>query len=78
MYLELTTADGFEYRLTKDHLTDYVTVTAPPDALQALDDTLQLAGLSGDDHTVIRHPDSRVVHEGTAAMWVQFEILNYL
>lgn len=71
-------SDNYSYHLHSIEGTNLVEVSAEEDALQVLEDTIELAGQDEDDPRIIRHPGSRIITEGTAAMWIQFEILNML
>lgn len=68
------TADDCTYRLTKQGRM--VRVCADEEALQIFDDTLELCGVSTDNPEVKKTTGERLVFEGTAAMWLQFEVLN--
>ena len=41
-------------------------------------DTIELAGQSDEDNSLVEAKGSLTMREGTAAMWLQFEVLNYL
>ena len=76
--MKVVTTDGHEYTITRTENEGLVAITGSDEALQCFDDTVVLAGLSEDDFTYYRSPGTRYLHEGTAAMWIQFEVLNYL
>lgn len=75
--MKVVTTDGFDYNITRSEEAGLVCIEANEDALSALDDTITLAGISDDNSVYVKTPNSRHVHEGTAAMWLQFEFLNF-
>lgn len=74
--MEFRTADGLSYVLRREGRM--IRVQASEEALQAFDDTLELCGVSTNNPTVKTSHGERLVFEGTAAMWLQFEVLNTL
>lgn len=89
--MNLTTSDNYSYKLTRID-AETIEVEADPEAIEAMLDTITLVGTQevpvGDVYRPSgvqvlmdsgRPSDRRIaLREGTAAMWVQFEILNYL
>lgn len=69
---------GHRLELTKTVGYPYVTVKGSPDALEMVKDTIELAGQTEEDRNLVEGPGSLTMREGTAAMWLQFEVLNYL
>lgn len=89
--MKLTTSDNHTYTLTKRD-DGWIEVEAAPEAVEVMLDTITLTGTQevplGDVYVpsgvqVLREAnrlsDRRVaLREGTVAMWLQFEVLNYL
>lgn len=70
--------NGHHLTLTKPVGYPYVTVKGSPQALEMVKDTIELAGQTEEDHSLVEGPGSLTMREGTAAMWLSFEVLNYL
>ena len=70
--------NGHRLTLTKPVGYPYVTVKGSPEALEMVKDTIELAGQADEDNSLIEAKGSLTMREGTAAMWLQFEVLNYL
>lgn len=89
--MRILTSDDYEYELTKRD-DGFVVVESTPEGLEVLLDTITLAGTAtalvrGEERSsgvqVLydedRPSDRRVaVQPGTVAMWLSFEVLNYL
>lgn len=76
--MKVVTTDGHEYVIHKTDTEGLVSIEGSEKALEVLDDTVTIAGLSDDDSIYVKSPGTRYMHEGSCAMWVQWEILNYL
>lgn len=70
--------NGHRLELTKPVGYPYVTVKGSPEALEMVKNTIELAGQTEEDTSLIEAKGSLTMREGTAAMWLQFEVLNYL
>lgn len=71
------TIDEHTFTLRK-FSNNIVEVTADEESLSMLDDTIELAGRDCANNLFTKRPGAREMTEGTAAMWLQFEVLNYL
>lgn len=70
--------NGHRLELTKPVGYPYVTVKGSPEALEMVKNTVELAGQTEEDTSLVEAKGSLTMREGTAAMWLQFEVLNYL
>lgn len=89
--MRILTSDDYEYKLTRRD-DGYIVLESTPEGIEVLLDTITLAGTAtatvrGEERSSgIQVPyegdrlsERRVaVHPGTAAMWLSFEVLNYL
>lgn len=89
--MQITTSDNFVYSLTR-RSDGWVIVEGDGEAIEALVETITLAGSEmvpvGDDYVPSgvqvlpgeNGPSNRqlALRDGTAALWLQFEVLNYL
>jgi hypothetical protein len=77
--MHIVTSDGYEYMITRISETE-VEVSGNPEALQVLTDSAILGGTDQDHPGVMPIEDGQVLRmsEGTAALWLSFEVLNYL
>lgn len=70
--------NGHRLELTKPVGYPYVTVKGSTEALEMVKNTIELAGQTEEDTSLVEAKGSLTMREGTAAMWLQFEVLNYL
>ena len=75
--MKVVTTDGHEYMIHKTDTEGLVSIEGSDKALEVLDDTVVLAGMSADDSIYVKSPGTRYMHEGRAALWLQFELLNF-
>lgn len=89
--MRVRTADNYDYTLTRRD-DGLVEVSGSPEAVEALVDTIVLCGsetvpVSGEYKPtgvqLVRDENGPLkcrvaMHEGTVALWLQFEVLNYL
>lgn len=87
--MRVSTTDGHDYRIKRDGDSGWIHVSGSQVALNTFIDTVALTGTEESDENrptgvdLRRDPDSpsdRIlrVREGTVALWLQFECLNYL
>lgn len=75
--MHIVTSDGYEYMITRISETE-VEVSGDPEALQVLTDSAILGGTDQDHPGVMPMKDGLRMSEGTVALWLSFEVLNYL
>lgn len=75
--MKVVTTDGHEYVIHKTDTEGLVSIEGSEEALEVLDDSITLAGISDDNSVYVKSPGTRYMHEGSAALWLQFELLNY-